>query len=815
MTGLIQDLRYAIRQLRKSPGFTAIAVVTLALGIGANTAIFSVVNGALLRPLAFREPDRLVHVWHVPPAKSFPGMTTFAVSAANYLDWQSQNQVFENMAIYTYHGLTLTGGENPEQVDASAVSSNFFATLGVQPMLGHVFSPQEDQPGRSNVVVLSFRFWQEHFGSNVEIVGHNLNIDGQSFFVAGVMPRSFRYPDFAQVWTPMAWTDEERAVRGEHHYSVVARLKSGVALKQAQAAMNTISSRLEQLYPDDDGGWGAVVVPLHDDLVSDVRPALLVLLGAVAFVLLIACVNVANLALAKTLSRRKEIAIRTALGASSARVFRQILAETVLLALAGGAIGSAYAHFGVRLIMAFLGDKLPRSVDVGLDVRVLGFTAIISILTGIIAGVLPALRLTRGDVNQALKEGLGRTDSDSGGHRTRSVLVVAEVALSLVLLIGAGLMIRSFQQLRGVNPGFETHGVLTMTAAVSGARFPLPIQQISFFERVLQRVRTLPGVESAGVIDDVPLNGNGSHQPIAIEGRPVLAMSEQPEVDVRLISPGYMSAMRIPIVHGRDFGDTDIGGRPAAILISESMAQHFWPGEDPIGKRLTLTFFPDVAREVVGVVGDVKLDGLDQARPSTTLYIPLGQASAPATGGWNSFPMTLVVRSATNPTGIVSSVANAVHEVDREIPVRDILTMDELVTNSMSQQRFNMLLLGAFAGLALLLAAIGIYSVLSYSVKRRVQEIGIRLALGARIGDVLRMVVFDSMKPTLLGVAIGTVGALAMGRVLPSLIYGVKPTDPVTFLVVLFLLVATALFASIIPAYRATRVDPMAALRYE
>jgi putative ABC transport system permease protein len=376
-------------------------------------------------------------------------------------------------------------------------------------------------------------------------------------------------------------------------------------------------------------------------------------------------------------------------------------------------------------------------------------------------------------------------------------------------------MIRSFQQLQGVNPGFETQGVLTMTAAVSRAKFPLPAQQIRFLERVLQRVRTLPGVESAGVIDDIPLNGNGSHQPIAIEGRPVVAMSEQPEVDVRLISPGYMSAMRIPIVRGRDFGDTDIAGRPAAIVISESMAQHFWPGEDPIGKRLTLTFFPDVAREVVGVVGDVKLDGLDQARPSTTLYMPLGQVSASATGGWNSFPMTLVVRSATNPTGIVSAVANAVYEVDREIPVRDILTMDELVTNSASQQRFNMLLLGAFAGLALLLAAIGIYSVLSYSVKRRVQEIGIRLALGARIGDVLRMVVFDSMKPTLLGVAIGTVGALAMGHVLPSLIYGVKPTDPVTFLVVLFLLVATALFASIIPAYRATKVDPMAALRYE
>jgi predicted permease len=815
MNGIFQDLRYALRQTRKSPGFTAIAVITLALGIGANTAIFSVVNGALLRPLAFREPDRLVHVWHVPPAKSFPGMTTFAVSAANYLDWKSQNPVFENMAIYTYHGFTLTGGEKPEQVDAGAVSSSFFETLGVQPLLGRVFSPQEDQPGRANVVVFSHRFWQQHFGSNADIVGHNINIDGQSFLVAGVMPPSFRYPDFAQVWTPMAWTNEERAVRGEHHYSVVARLRAGVALKQAQAAMNTISGRLEQLYPDDDRGWGAVVVPLHDDLVSDVRPALLVLLGAVAFVLLIACVNVANLALAKTLSRRKEIAIRTALGASSARVLRQILAETVLLALVGGAIGLTYAHSGVRLIMAFLADKLPRSVEVGLDLRVLGFTALISILTGIIAGVLPALRLTRADVSQALKQGLGRTDSDSGGHRTRSVLVVAEVALSLVLLIGAGLMIRSFQQLHGVNPGFESHGVLTMTAAVSRAKFPSPAQQIGFFDQVLQRVRGLPGVESAGVIDDIPLNGNGSHQPIAIEGRPVVAMSDQPEVDVRLISPGYMSAMRIPIVRGRDFSDMDVAGRPAAILLSASMAQHYWPGEDPIGKRLTLTFFPDVVREVVGVVGDVKLDGLDQARPSTILYMPLDQASTPATGGWNSFPMTLVVRSTTNPTGIVSAVANAVHEVDREIPVRDILTMDDLVTNSMSQQRFNMLLLGAFAGLAMLLAAIGIYSVLSYSVKRRVQEIGIRLALGARIGDVLRMVIVEGMKPTLLGVVIGTVGALAMGHVLSSLIYGVKPTDPVTFLAVAVLLGAIALFASIIPAYRAAKVDPMVALRYE
>jgi predicted permease len=392
---------------------------------------------------------------------------------------------------------------------------------------------------------------------------------------------------------------------------------------------------------------------------------------------------------------------------------------------------------------------------------------------------------------------------------------VSEVALSLILLVGAGLMIRSFQRLHGVNPGFDSHGVLTMNAMVSRAKFPQPAQQIAFFDQVLQKVRTLPGVEAAGVIDDIPLDNGGSHQPIAIEGRPTVPMSEQPEVDVRLTSPGYMSAMRIPILRGRDLNDTDIAGRPAAVLISESMARQFWPGEDPLGKRLTMTFFPDTIREVVGIVGDVKLDGLDQTRPSAALYFPLGQVSAPANGGWGSFPMTLVVRSTSSPAGLVSAVSNAVHNVDHEMPLRDILTMDDLVANSLTQQRFNMLLLGAFAGLALLLAAVGIYSVLSYSVKRSVREIGIRLALGAQLRDVLRMVVFEGMKPVLLGVVIGVAGALAMGRIVSSLIFEVKPSDPLTFLGVTVLLAAIALLASIIPAYRATKVDPMVALRYE
>jgi len=440
MSGMFQDIRYASRQIRKAPGFAAVAVITLALGIGANTAIFSVVNGVLLRPLPFQDADRLVRLWHVPPQQSFPGIPTFSVSPANYLDWQSQNHVFEQMAIYGYSGFTMTGGDKPEQVDASNVSATFFSTLGVKPMIGRVITPDEDQQGRSNVVVLSYRFWQQHFGSNREIVGHNITLDGANYLVAGVMPENFRFPDFAQMWTPMAWTDQEKIIRGNHNYLVVARLRPEADIKQAQAEMSTISSRLERQYPIDDKGWGAVVLPLHDDLVSDVRPALLVLLGAVGFILLIACVNVTNLSLARIFSRQKEIAIRTAMGASATRIVRQIVSESVLLALLGGALGLTYAHFGIRLIMNFLAGRLPASIEVGLDLKVLAFTAVVSILTGVIAGILPAIHLSRANVNQALKQGLGRTDTDSGGNRTRSILVVVEVSLSLVLLIGAGLM---------------------------------------------------------------------------------------------------------------------------------------------------------------------------------------------------------------------------------------------------------------------------------------------------------------------------------------------------------------------------------------
>lgn len=815
MEAIFQDIRYAIRQLRKGPGFAIVAVLTLALGIGANTAIFSVVNAVLLRPLGFLDPDRLVRVWHVPPPQMFPGMTEFAVSAANYIDWEKQNHVFESMAIYSFRLFTLTGSQKPEQVQACAVSPKFFETLGVAPLIGRLLLPEENQPGRGNVVILSYRFWQQHFGSNRDIVGHDITIDGRNYQVAGVMPPSFRYPDFAQMWAPMAWTDSERAVRGEHHYVVIARLKPGVTVQAAQAEMNTISSRLQQLYPADDKGWGAVVIPLHQDLVSDVRPAMLVLLGAVACVLLIACVNVANLILARAFSRQKEIAIRTALGASSARVLRQVLTESVLLSVMGGALGLAFAPAGIHLIMAFLADKVPASVEVGLDIHVLAFTAAISLLTGILAGILPGLRLAKKNVSQTLKEGLGRTDTDSSGNKTRSVLVVSEFALSLVLLMAAGLMIRSFERLNGVNPGFDPHNVLTANIAVSLKQFSSAAEEIRFFDQVLEKVRALPGVESAGAVDNIPLNMDGSHQPIAIDGRPVVAMSEQPEVDVRVISPAYLKALRIPLLRGRDFNDNDVAGRPAAVLISESMARQFWPGEDALGKHLTMTFFPEFSREVVGIVGDVKLDGLDQTRPATALYAPLSQLTTPSTGGWHSFPMSLVVRTATNPASVTSAIENTVHNIDPNVPVRDILSMQDVVATSLSQPKLNTVLLGTFAALALLLAAVGIYSVLSYSVKRRVNEIGIRMALGAKIGDVLRMIVYEGMKLAFFGVLIGAVVALALGRLMSSLIYQVRPGDPLTFVMVSALLGLVAFVACAIPAYRAARIDPLEALRYE
>jgi putative ABC transport system permease protein len=815
LRNLLSDFRFSLRLLRRNPGFSAAAIVVLALGIGANTAIFSVVNAVLLRPLPFDDPSRIMQVWHVPPPKSFPGMTMFSVSPANYLDWQRQSSSFEQMAAYGFRSFTVGGSDRPEAIQAGTVASDFFPLLRVQPLLGRTFTADEDRPGQGHVVILGYNLWRDHFASDRNIVGHNILLDGETYSVVGVMPETFRFPSWAKLWVPLAWTNDIRAVRGNHNYGVIARLKKNVDMRQAQAELSAISTRLEQLYPEDDKGWGAIILPLREQLVGDVRAALLVLLGAVAFVLLIACANVANLVLAKTLARRKEIAIRTALGASRLVVLRQILAETVLPSVAGGALGLLLARFGMTLIVKVLGDRIPPFMQITLDVPVLAFTLLLSVLAGIVAGLIPSVRFTKADVNEALKQGQSRGSSDARGGGTRRLLVVSEVALSLVLLIGAGLMIRSLWELRKVQPGFDSHNVLTMAVPLPRNRFPSPAGEISFFQDALTRVRALPGVESAGLIDDLPLNGGGSNQPFTIEGRAVPPMSEQPEVDVRVISPGYIRAMHIPILRGRDITDADAAGRPGAVLISDSLARRFWPNEDPIGRHITLTFFPGVVREIVGIVGDIKMDSLDQTRPSAAIYHPLAQLTTPPSEPWRSFPMSLAVRTDSDPMNSVTAVTGAIHQAAPDLPVVDVMSMNEIIAQSVSPQRFNMLLLACFAGLALVLAAVGIYSVLSYTVRRRVREIGIRMALGASNQDVIRMILADGLKPILFGVMLGLGAALALGRVVSSLIYGVRATDPLTFAAVALLLLIVGIFATIIPAYRATRIEPVRILREE
>jgi len=811
---MLRNLRFALRHLAKSPGFTAVAVLIMALGIGANTAIFSVVHAVLLEPLPFSQPDRLVRLWHVPPQSSFPGITRFAISAANFLDWQKQNTVFEGMALYTFGSYDITGQGKPQSIRAGKVTANFFSILGVEPIHGRVFTPEEDQPGKDHELVLTYKLWQSRFASDPNVAGRTITLDGTPYVIVGVMGPKMVLPSFAEVWVPMGMTAQEAAVRGEHHFLSIARLKPGVTVEQARAEMNTISLRLAQAYPADDKGWGASVSLLRDDMVGDVRPALLMMMGAVAFVLLIACANVANLLFARTFARKKEIAIRSALGASRTRVIVPLLLESLLIAMAGGALGLFSAHYGIELLLKFFADKLPRMGAIGLSGPVLLFTLGLSVLTGILAGLLPALSMTRGDVNDSLKQGLGRTDVDTGSSTTRSTLVVVEVAASLVLLIGAGLMVRSLWNLQNENPGFDAHNVLTAALEVPRGQFSTPRQESQFFNDALARVRALPGVVSAGAIDALPLEG-GSNQPVAVEGQPVLPMSEQPEVSVRVIEPGYFPSMRIPVLEGRDIADSDAASAPAVVVVSKSLARQFWNDESPIGKHLTLTFAPDKVRTVVGVVGDVRQNGLDDSSGIPSLYWPAAQVGDSSQGPWRSFGMSIVVRTSTSPQSLGPALTSAVSQVNGNIPVDQVISLDEFVDSTLAQHSFNMQLLTIFGALALVLCAIGIYSVLAYSVKRRMREIGLRMAFGAKMRDVAALMIVQGLKPTFIGIAIGLATAFALGRLVSSIIYGVSARDFTTFAVVTLLLILVSLAASIIPALRATRVDPLAVLREE
>jgi predicted permease len=802
MSTLVSDLRYALRVLRRTPSFTLAVIAVLALGIGANTAIFSIVNAVLLRPLPFEEPARLVRLFHVPPQDTFPGMPTFSVSPANFYDWQRSARLFDGMAIYRFRQFVLTDGAGADEVVAAAVGAGFFDVVHARAALGRVFLPEEDARGRHRVVILSDGFWKRQFAGASDIVGRSLRLDGEAYTVVGVMPPNFSVEAWGataqDLWVPLAYTDKERAVRENHNAQVVARLRPGVTTEQARAEMQQISRRLENEYPAANAGWGATVVPLQEALVGDVKRSLVVLLAAVALVLLIACANVGNLLFTRALTRRKEIAIRSALGAGRRRVFQQLLIESLVLAGAGGVVGIFLARLTLESSAKLLAAQLPRAEEVSMDTQVLLFALAVSMLTGILAGLMPALRAGRADLNESLKEG-GRNEAGLG-IRTRRGLIVCEVALSLVLLMAAGVMVRSLLALRSVDAGFNPRNVLTLRVSPPESRYDTAAKYLAFFDAALTRVRALPGVEAAGAIDDLPVLG-GSQQPIVLEGRPELLPRDQPTVAVRKITPGYLHAMQIPIVRGRDVaqGDTEV------MLVSRSAAKLLWGDDDPIGRRVTLPLESrTIFRQVIGVVGDVKQGDLaEPAAPSVYEFTetqPFGLS-------------TIVLRTAVPPMSLAASAAETLRAMDPEQPVEDVRTMDAVLDETLRSQRFSALLLGLFAAVALTLASVGIYSVLSYIVRGRSREIGIRTALGAQATDVVRLVIVEGMTPTLIGIVVGVLASLASGKLLQKLVYGVSAWDPLTLGGVAAGLTLVALIATLVPAYRASRVDPLIVLR--
>ena len=806
---LSQDLRYGLRMLLKNPGFTIVAIIALALGIGANTAIFSVVNTVLLRPLPYKDPDRLVMVWEDNSKQGFPRDTP---AAAYYIDWRNQNHVFEGMAAMVELSFNLTGAGDPERIDGQRVSANLFSLLGVEPQLGRAFLPEEDRPGANHVVIISHGLWQRQFGADPAIIGKPINLNGESFTVVGVMPRGFQFPRRAdQLWIPIAFDTKEARERGNHYLEVIARLKPGITLERTQAEMTTIAGRLEQQYPKTNTSIGAVVTPLHEHVVGDIKPALLILLGAVAFVLLIACANVANLLLARAAVRQKEIALRLAVGASRSRLMRQFLTESVLLSVFGGAVGLFLSFAGLDLLKRFIPPNISHAQAATIDVKVLIFTVLVSLVTGLIFGLAPATQAANFNLNDTLKESGRDPGAGSGGNRIRGLLVISEVAVSFVLLIGAGLLINSFMRLRNVDPGFRPEKLLTMKIVLPDVRYRDPATRSAFYTELIRRVETLPGVKSAAVATNLPLTESGNSIGISIEGRPDPGPNHVPIVITRIVSPGYFETMGIPWLKGRVFTEQDRAESTGVVVVSEMTARRLWPGEDPIGKRIGgWSTDREPQRkwvQIIGVVKDVRQFEL-AADPKLQMYLPYEQA--------HFFePRALIVRTDVDPMSLAKTVRRTVWEIDKDQPVSDISSMEEVVSQSVARQRFSMLLLGVFAGLALLLAAVGIYGVMSYSVAQRTREIGIRIALGAQRSDVLKMTVGEGLRLVSTGVVIGLAAALILTRVMSSLLFGVSANDPTTFITISLILVSVAVLASFVPALRATRVDPMFALRYQ
>ena len=797
MHTLFTDLRYAIRVMLRTPSFAVAVVGVLALGIGANTAIFSIVNAVLLRPLPFEEPERLVRIF-----TRMPGGGLCELSPGKFYDWQRDARSFEGMALYPCCGsreFALTGAGTARRITATPVTAGFFEIVRARPALGRVFRQDEDTPGGKHVVVLSDRFWRTEFGGDPDVIGRTVQLNDEAYAIVGVMPAKASVASWtamaSDVWVPMALSDDQRAARGNHNLWGVARLNRSVELAQARDEMDAISERLAREFPKTDEGWGAVVIPMQEEIVGNSRTMLIMLLGAVGLVLLIACANVGNMLFARALSRRKEIAIRSALGAGRGRVIQQLLVEALLLSAAGGVLGLLLASAALTSSSALLASQVPRAEEISIDARVLLFALSLSMLTGMLAGTLPAVRAGRSDLNDALKEG-GRGNGAAGVGQRRA-LIVCEIALSLVLLMGAGVMLQSLFALRHVDTGFDPNNVLTMNVRLVPTRYTDPARRSAFFDAALQRIRALPGVVAAGTIDDPPLV-DGSSQTLVLEGYP--PQRNPVAVQVRQINPGYLRAMRIPVLRGRDIVENDVD----VLLVSRNAAALYWGADDPIGRRATLPAVSRTAlRQVVGIVGDVKQRNLTEAFTPTVYFYtrePYGRA-------------TFVIRTSAPPATVAQPAVAAIHAIDPQQPVGKVQSMVQRLDERLTSQRFSALMLGVFAGVALLLAAVGTYSVLSYIVRGRSREIGIRTALGARTVDVLWLVVVEGMSPALVGIAVGTIAALASGRVMETLVYGVSASDPLTLAAVGATLALVALMASLLPAYRALRLDPIKVLR--
>ena len=797
METLIQDLRYGIRLLAKKPGFTLVVVMTLALGIGVNTAIFSVVNTVLLRPLPYKDAEQIAVVWETLPSI---GLEENTPAPANYIKWREQNEVFENIAAFTVGFTNLTGAGEPERVDSLRVSASVFPLLGVEPMLGRTFLPEEDQPGASRVVVLSHSLWQRRFGRDPGILEKNITVNDRSYTVIGVMPPSFKFPLLkAELWVPIAFTPDARTEMSRNLW-VLARMKPGITRDQAQAEMQTITTRGQD--PQAAFRFGVNVVPLGEQLVGHIRPALLVLLAATGFVLLIACVNVANLLLARATTRQKEIAVRLALGAGRWRLMRQLLTESLMLASLGGAAALLLAMWGVDVLSSLMPDNISQAKSVFIDSRVFAFTLGVSLVTGIVFGIIPALQATKPNLNETLKEG-GR-DSSSGSRRwVRNLLVIAEVSLALVLLIGAGLMMKSFQRLNNVDMGFQPDNLLAMQVQLSSSKYVDQSKRTAFFDQLLQQVESLPGVESAGIINGLPVSFQGGGSTFTIEGR-AEAEATTPMCTYRIISPDYFRTMRIPLVSGRDISRHDSETAEHVAIISESLARQVWPDGNALGQRIKWGG-DDSPMSIVGIVKDVKLSLTAEIKPH--VYIPYSQV--------HIAPYEMVIRTKTDAPALSAAIRSEVWSIDKDQPVSNIRTVEQILSGSIARPRFNLLLLGIFAALAMALAAVGIYGVMSYTVTQNTREIGIRMALGARPGDVLKFVVGQGLALTLIGVGIGIAAAFALTRLMENLLFEVTATDPATFVLYSAILTGVALVACFVPARRATKVDPMVALRYE